>query len=123
MKIVRIFYLLPMLFLLSCSENSPVDLIEPTPKPVEGQKISYETQVKQIITTNCVSCHGQVSSVNSISLHNFISMKNAILNNGLISRINLDPNITGEAMPQGGPKLSQTNIDLITKWQADGFAQ
>lgn len=127
MKKFAIIVYLFAISLASCSENSPNDLLEPVVTLDVTKKISYVQDVKPIIAANCISCHGEVSSVGSISLHNFVTVKNSLsnsnVNRNLLTRINLDPNTNGSAMPQGGPKLSQIQIDIITKWQTDGFAE
>lgn len=106
---------------ISCSVNSPVDLIESqTLNP--NRVISYQTDIKPIMTSNCTSCHGTIPSNNApMSLNDLASVKTAILSLDLVTRINL-PSSNGAAMPLGAPKLLQSQIDLIVKWQNEGFA-
>ena len=112
-----IFCIAAITMLSGCSTSSPEDLIEaPT-----VTNFTYQNSVKTIITNNCISCHGTVPSNGApMSLTTYDNVKNAVLNRSLITRINLpEGNIL--KMPLGGPKLLQTQIDAITKWQAQNF--
>ena len=104
---------------LSCTNASTDDLIEATPLP---NPVTYADHVKPIIDSNCINCHSTTPSNGaSISLTTYAEVKTAILNYNLISKIN--GNGPGSLMPYGGQKLPQNQIDLITKWQTDGFVE
>lgn len=101
-----------------CSETSPADLVE---KQTGTEIITYQNSIKAIIANNCLNCHSTVPTNGAtIPLNNLASLKDAILNKELINRINLDPS-NNLAMPTGGPKLLQSQINSIVKWQNEGF--
>lgn len=104
--------------LYGCSETSPVDLVEiQTGKEIN----SYQKNIKGIIANNCISCHSTVPTNGApMSLNSLASLKEAIVNRGLINRINLDVS-NNLAMPLGGPKLLESQINSIVKWQNEGF--
>ena len=105
--------------LYACTNTSEDDLINSEPIP---NLVTYTDDVKNIIDNNCISCH-KSPAVNgaSISLLTYTNVKSAIQNNNLISKINgTGP---GGLMPLGGPKLPQNLIDLIAKWESDGFLE
>ena len=105
--------------LYGCSETSPMDLVE---KQTGTEIITYQNNIKAIIANNCLNCHSTVPTNGApMSLNNLASLKEAILNRGLINRINLDPS-NNLAMPLGGPKLLQSQINSIVKWQNESFA-
>jgi mono/diheme cytochrome c family protein len=107
-----------ILFAFGCSETSPIDLVA---EQNVLEKITYQNKIKQIINTNCISCHGNIPTNGApMSLDNYANVKDAVLNLGLINRINLDQS-NSSAMPLGGPKLLQSQIDSIVKWQNNGF--
>lgn len=86
------------------------------------QKYSYQKNIKGIIANNCINCHSTVPTNNGpMPLNNLASLKEAIQNRLLIDRINLDSsnNLT---MPLARPKLLQSQINSIVKWQNEGFA-
>lgn len=64
---------------------------------------------------NCVSCH----SPGPQALTNYSQVKNNIDN--IINRISR-PNGDPLKMPQGG-SLSPVQINIITKWKADGLLE
>lgn len=105
------------LIMISCENDSINDLIDNSAIPI----VSYTTDVKPIITNNCLSCHGN-PPVNGapISLTTYDQVRDAIVSHGLLDRISRDFGETG-LMPNGGPRLPQHTIDIITQWQSDGF--
>lgn len=106
----------------SCSNTSPVDLVDGADVIIDSN-VLYDKDIKQIIAVNCLNCHNTVPANGAtISLDNLSKVKFAITNLDLINRINLNPNQTSLAMPLGGPKLSQLNINLIAQWQINNFA-
>ena len=114
--------ILPILLissLLSCTNASEDDLIIPAqqlPDPV-----TYEAHVKPIIQTNCFNCHNSPPQNGApISLTDYNEVLNSYINGGLLNRISSQPGQSG-FMPVGGTRLSQSSIDLIEKWEADGF--
>ena len=109
--------LLLLLFLPGCSDNSTDDLIEPT------ATVKYNTQVKNIITNNCLFCH-QDPPINGapMRLTTYEDVKNAVLNRGLLDRISRPQGAPG-MMPNGGTRLPQPLIDQIIVWKNEGFAE
>ena len=119
MKTLKFSITLLSLILFSCTNSSEDDL---TPEQELPSTVTYEAHVRSIIQNNCVSCHAN-PPVNGagVPLETYSDVKTAVINNNLISKIN--GNGPGGLMPLGGPKLSQQQIDLITKWQQDGFPE
>ncbi len=119
MKYKLLFITLVMALLLpSCSENSTDDLIN-----MNTATVTYNTQVKNIIDTNCLFCH-QSPPINGapMQLTTYQDVKNAILNRGLINRISRNQGAPG-MMPNGGTRLPQNLINQLTTWQNEGFAE
>ena len=106
------------LSILSCSNDSEDDLTNPSPLP---DTVTYVNDVKSIIDNNCISCHSNppVSGAPN-ALVTYTQVRDAVLNKNLIGRIS---GTSGALMPQGGPKLPQSLIDIIIQWQADGFLE
>lgn len=107
------------LLTLSCTNDSESDLIDNETTTT----VSYTEDVKPIMESNCVSCHGNTPSNGaSVSLNTYDNVKNAILNNALINRISKDQS-DPELMPLGGSRLPQTTIDKIAQWETEDFPQ
>lgn len=98
--------------LIACESRTYEEISDKTPI---AEVVTYNKDVKPIIEANCVSCH----SPGVQSLTNYNEVKNNIDN--IINRINR-PNGDPLKMPQGG-SLSPTQINIITKWKADGLTE
>lgn len=115
---------IPMLVLgttlfLSCTTDSISDLtvIETI------DEVSYQRDVKPLIDSKCNNCHGNPPTFGApTSYTTYENVRNAVLNQGLIDRITRPENTSG-AMPFGGPRLPQNQINLIVQWSEEGFAE
>lgn len=115
----------------SCSDSDTYQDIEKKPEtgnpptnptdPTTPTTITYTKNVKSIIDANCISCHQNGRSAAFRPLTTFAEVKAATENAGLLNRIQLQNGQQG-IMPQGG-RMSQTNIDLIVKWNTDGLKE
>ena len=103
-------------FLWNCTSNS--------------DKVDFSSQIKPILNNKCISCHGGVKKNGGLSLlfeeeafADTKSGKPAIVRGDanaseLIKRINEDdPELR---MPYEHPKLSEEDIELLTKWIDQG---
>lgn len=112
----RSFLIISFLFLVSCTNDSESDLLDNNTL----EKVTYQ-QVKPIMDTHCVSCHGNVSPNAGLPLTNFTQVRNAVMNRGVIDRIsrnNGDPLL----MPQTG-RLNQNLINIVNQWKNDGYLE
>ena len=105
---------------VSCANDDPSTLSDTA--PINGLA-TYNQNVKSIIDNNCVVCHAAVPKNGApMSLVTYEQVKNAVLNRGLLTRISLE-NGDSSLMPQGGPRLPQTTIEIINKWSQDGLLE
>ena len=104
---------------VSCLNDSTSDLTE----PIAIGNVTYTSRVKAIIDNNCITCHANVP-VNGapMPLTTYDNVKTAIENRGLLDRISRQNGQPG-LMPNGGPRMPQTNIDLIVRWNTEGLQQ
>ncbi|PWB27333.1 c-type cytochrome [Flavobacterium sp. HTF] len=113
--------------LASCSDSDTYQDVETPPTtgtpetPTEPTIVSYSKNVKAIIDGNCVGCHQTGRSAAFRPLTTYAEVKAAVENAGLLTRIQLQNGQQG-IMPQGG-RMSQTNIDVIVKWNTDGLKE
>ncbi|NML58812.1 hypothetical protein [Chryseobacterium cheonjiense] len=98
--------------LIACESRTYEEISDNTPVP---ETVTYNKDVKAIIDGNCVSCH----SPGAQALTNYTQVKNNIDN--IINRISR-PNGDPLKMPQSG-SLSPAQINIITKWKADGLSE
>lgn len=107
-----IYIISAVVLLIACESRTYEEISDNTPITEE---VTYNKDVKPIIDANCVSCH----SPGAQALTNYMEVKNNIDN--IIDRISR-PNGDPLKMPQGG-SLSPTQINIITKWKADGLSE
>ena len=111
-----IFVTITSLFIMNCSSTSGDDLSE-TPDPNPSTKITYDADIKSIMSSNCTSCHGNPKTNGApTSYTTYTQVKNGI--NSIISRVN---NVSNP-MPQAG-LMPQANRDLIQQWKDDGLLE
>lgn len=112
------FLFLSGILLGGCTTDSVSDLTE----IATNENVSYLNDVKPIIDNNCIRCHGNPTNNGApMSLTTYENVRTAVLNN-LIDRISRAEGTSG-AMPLGGPRLSQNQINTIIAWQNANFPQ
>lgn len=109
-KFLITIVLVALLF-TNCEKDSESDLKAPVPEVVK-----YTTNIKPIMEAKCNSCHNSGNS--NFSTYTLAKNNLSIILNR-IQRENGD----NQLMPQGGPKLSQADINLFLKWQTDGLLE
>ena len=113
-------YIILLVLIVSCTSATEDDLLEAQPIDEEPELVLF-SDIEPIIMDRCQNCHSNPPQ-NGAPMPLVLpeDVQDAILNRGLINRISRS---NGEAglMPQGGPRLPQNDIDLIIKWQEDGF--
>ncbi|WP_415328962.1 c-type cytochrome [Chryseobacterium sp. MMS23-Vi53] len=97
---------------VACESRTYEEISDATPIT---EQVTYTKDIKPIIDANCISCH----SPGAQALTNYSQVKNNIDN--IIDRISR-PNGDPGKMPQGG-SLSPTQINMFTKWKADGLTE
>ena len=70
----------------------------------------YTENVAPILSSNCTRCHPGQSDP---SLNTYTSAYSAIKSGNVLDRVNRNSSGDGLLMPQGGPKLSQPNLDIL----------
>lgn len=124
MRTILKFYPIAMLLLFnSCSSGGDSDSNpDPNPDPTPTT-LTYTNTIKSIITTNCISCHGNPPTQSApISLDTYAKVKSAVQNNGLIDLISL-PQGNSNLMPKNGTRLPQATIDKFTTWKNNGYLE
>lgn len=108
----RMFMLVTITLLIySCSSSSEDDIIDPGNK-----KVTYNGNVKSIMTDNCTSCHGSPTSNGApFSLTNYNEVKSRA--SSILAAT------SSGSMPKGKSKLPQSTINVIDKWIKDGLLE
>ncbi|WP_158293214.1 cytochrome c [Tamlana fucoidanivorans] len=105
----------------NCSSSSDTDTMEtpnPDPDPTPSEKVTYDADIKSILSSNCISCHGSTPTQNApMSLTTYTQTKNYI--DQIIDRVNR----TGSGkMPPSG-QLSSQEKAAFQQWKTDGLLE
>jgi mono/diheme cytochrome c family protein len=105
--------------IVSCSKDNEQDLSNENPPGGGGNtcdtaNMTYTANVLPIISASCYGCHANGSASGGVSLGSYASLKTQVDNGNLLHVINHDAGYP--AMPQGGTKLSDCNINKIRAW-------
>lgn len=76
--------------------------------------MKYTANVLPIISGNCYGCHGNGASAGGVSLDSYAKLKTQADNGNLLGVITHASGFP--AMPLGGTKLSDCNINIIRSW-------
>jgi hypothetical protein len=106
MKIIVVISSISILLFTSCNKNK----IE-----CDGSTPTYNTEIKQIIEANCLSCHGAGSSNTDYSTYANLQ---TIINNGEFE----SEVITRQSMPRGS-SLTSNQLSKIKCWIENGYPQ
>jgi hypothetical protein len=126
-----------LIALAACSDNGDDSPTNSNPPPGGGSSnVSFATDIKPILETRCAipNCHGSgaiksglnmgaasyatVTSITGFSGTKFITAGNANASTFYLKTKN--PPSFGSRMPEGGPFLSDTQVQNIMTWINDG---
>jgi uncharacterized membrane protein len=122
MKKTSLILSLAIILVTACSKSNEVARSGNTGGNTSGcdtTNMTYSADIEPIIKANCYSCHADGNSEGGISLDSYEKLKqpagNGILT-GVITHANGFP-----SMPEGGPQLSECDINKIKAWIANGI--
>ena len=111
------------LLLFNCSSggDDPVSQPgpDPNPNPTPSTKVTYNGNIKSIIDSRCLSCHGSSPSNGAnFSLTTYTQVKNRV--DAIITRVSATAN---PMPPSPNSPLTQAQKDLIQQWKTDGLLE
>ncbi len=106
------------LLLISCSEtNIDSQAVQDNLSEVK-QTVTFESDIMAINQKHCFSCHSGNTPDGGLFLTNFDQVLNSYQNGNSIIRIQ-----DGTMPPAQKPRLTPQEIQLVLKWQEDGFLE
>ena len=84
-------------------------------------KLNYETNMQEVIVSNCSPCHIPSKGGFKRSYDNFANVKTDI--DEMIRRIELNPGEKGFMPFKKNAKLSDSTIAVFKQWKADGLLE
>lgn len=103
------------LYLVACSKAHESDLVKNgNGNTCDTVNMTYTANVLPILQNNCYPCHGNGQNMGGVQLDNFATLETLAHNGTLYSVIT---HASGyPAMPEGGAKLSDCDINKIQDW-------
>jgi hypothetical protein len=97
---------------------------------ISRSQVAYHDSIQPLFNSHCTACHGGTSGVTLSSYNSAINSVGDQYNmnvvvpgqpdqSPMVNKINPNPS-HGDRMPQGGPYLSDEQINLIRQWIAEG---
>jgi hypothetical protein len=107
------------LIIVSCSKSNEQELSGGTGGTTcDTVNMKYTANVLPIIQSNCYGCHAGGAAAGGVSLDGYTALKAQADNGRLIGTITHASGFS--AMPKGGAKLSDCDINKIQNWIARG---
>ena len=114
-------FVFALILLTACSKSNEEDLNNNpggggnNPGTCVTTNMKYSTDIAPIIRGNCFACHSNASaSISGFSLEGHSNLKAKVDEGRLVGAITHASGFA--AMPQGGAKLSDCNINKIIAW-------
>ena len=116
-KITSVLLVLGIILLTGCYYDNKEDLfLIDTDCPREN--VTYSQTIEPILNNRCYTCHAAGIELGNINLEDFATLKFYVNNTKLIKSIKHESGAS--AMPQGGAKIPDCEIQKIEKWISDG---
>jgi uncharacterized membrane protein len=106
-------------FLSSCYYDNEEDLYPfDSSQSCDTLNMSYTNDIKPILEASCVSCHTTSGPSGGVVLDTYQQVKIVADNGRLWGSVNHESGYS--AMPQGGSKLGDCDLNKIKAWINDG---
>jgi cytochrome c553 len=116
---VSLFVVCAAIAFTYCSSTKNATASKTESKPVP-KKTNYQDHVAAIIQANCAPCHFPDKGGNKKALDSYAGVSSQV--DEILRRVQLQPNERG-FMPRQHPKLSDTAINVIKAWKAEGLGE
>jgi mono/diheme cytochrome c family protein len=119
-KLIFISIIAISLFGACKSTKQPVATTPTVTLDCSNKSLSYATDIKSILETNCAKCHNS-NNKGGYNFLTFESVKKSVANGQLLGTIKHQKGF--DAMPRMAPKLPQETIDKIECWINNGMKE
>jgi len=120
-KISVLFFIIVIVALSATQSCSKDKTLIPKSSVCDSTKTyTYTIDVKPIFDVNCasISCHSSIVQASGINLADYTNSKQYTENGKVICVMK---HTCTPVMPQGAPKLSDSLIQVVECWAANGF--
>lgn len=120
-QIHKIILLLLIVSLTGCYYDSEEKLYPQLSASCDLTNVTFAETVTPILQASCYSCHSNSNAANSgggIKIQNYADVLTIAKNGKLMGTVNHSSGY--QAMPQGGGKLTDCEINQLQKWIDNG---
>ena len=118
-RIISFFSISLLCFCLNGCYYDKAQLLQRDNGFCDTMSVTFSANVNNIVTQNCISCHGSSAPSGGISLEGYTNIEAAGMNGKLLGSITHSAGFS--AMPKNSPKLDDCSIRMITKWVNNGM--
>jgi cytochrome c5 len=118
---ISILIILSLFFIPACVYNNEEKLYSDTPSFCNLENVTYSATIKPILQASCYSCHSNANSTEKgagLRLENFADLQIQVKNGRLMGAVRHEKGFS--AMPDGGGKLTDCQINQLQKWIDNG---
>lgn len=107
-----------LLLIIGVASCTKAVIEEPQPGEPITRKVTYDSDIQQIMYEHCITCHGGAAPSAGLSLTTYADTKYAAENSSLVERMK---NASSPMPPNGllSPEIQQ----IMDKWAEDGFPE
>lgn len=116
-KTFKIVLLALVLKIQSCT-TAVIDKGNKNTLPPINKTVTYQTDIKSIMTNNCITCHAGPAPNAGLDLSNYQNTRYSAAQGNLVARMNSATN----PMPPSGT-LSPQTLQIIDKWIIDNLPE
>lgn len=114
-------FILLLFFLAACVYNNEEKLYSDTSSACNLENVTYTATIKPILQASCYSCHSNTNANGKgagLRLENYSDLQIQVKNGRLMGAVRHEKGFS--AMPDGGGKLTDCQINQLQKWIENG---
>lgn len=105
-------------FTLQSCTTAILDEVDKNTLPPLEKTVTYESDIKSIMTNHCITCHAGPAPNAGLDLSTYANTKYSAEQGSLVARMN---NATNPMPPSG--KLSPETLQILDKWITDNLPE
>lgn len=121
-KLIKTTLILLIVFITGCYYDTEERLYPVLSSSCDLTNVTFAATVKPILQASCLNCHSNAKAVSDgggIKIENYTDVKTQALNGKLMGTVKHSSGF--QAMPQGGGKLTDCEINQLQKWIDNGI--
>ena len=121
-NLLKTTLILLIVFITGCYYDTEERLYPVVSTSCDLTNVTFAATVKPILQASCLNCHSNSNAVNNgggLKLENYADVKTQVSNGKLMGTVKHSSGF--QAMPQGGGKITDCEINQLQKWIDNGI--